>query len=186
MIQFFLGSFLVGLLLLVASMLWGVERAPKEPVSHGSGQGQTIRARLTVPNLGAFAALFGATGYLLQRHAGMEAVGTLLVAALLGVLGVVGASLLIARWAVPGVAAEVVDERYLLQGHPARITRVLTAEDGGSLAYEISYEDGGRWHTASARSLDDSQLPEGSEVVIERVEDGWAWVEPWAVVEKRL
>ena len=186
MIQFFLGSFLIGLLLLVAWMLWGVERAPKEPVTHTAGQGQTIRARLTIPNLGAFAALFGATGYLLQRHAGMEALGTLLVAALLGVLGVVGASLIIARWAVPGVAAEVVDERYLLQGLPARITRVLTAEDGGSLAYEISYEDGGRRHTASARSLDDAPLPEGAEVVIERVEDGWAWVEPWAVVEKRL
>lgn len=186
MIQFFLGSFLVGLLLLVASMLWGVERAPKEPVARTPGQGQTIRARLTVPNLGAFAALFGATGYLLQRHAGMEAVGTLVVAALLGALGVVGASLVIARWAVPGVAAEVVDERYLLQGHPARITSVLSAGDGGSLAYEISYEDGGRRHTARARSLDDVPLPEGAEVVIERVEDGWAWVEPWAVVEKRL
>lgn len=186
MIQFFLGSFLVGLLLLVASMLWGVERAPKGPVSHASGQGQAIRARLTIPNLGAFAALFGATGYLLHRHAGMEAVGTLLLAALLGVLGVVAASLVIARWAVPGVAAEVVDERYLLQGHPARITRVLAADDGGSLAYEISYENGGRWHTARARSLDDAPLPEGAEVVIERVEDGWAWFEPWAVVEKRL
>src|SRR5688500_2060316 len=136
MIQFFLGSFLVGLLLLVASMLWGVERAPKEPVSHASGQGQTIRARLTIPNLGAFAALFGATGYLLQRHAGMEAVGTLLVAALLGVLGVVGASLLIARWAVPGVAAEVVAARYLLQGRPARITRVVPAEHGRPLSSE--------------------------------------------------
>jgi hypothetical protein len=185
MIQFFLGSFLLGLLLLVASMLWGVERAPKEASSSGA-DGPPVRARLTVPNLGAFAALFGATGYLLQRHAGMEPLGTLAVAALLGVLGVVGASLLIARWAVPGVAAEVVDERYLLQGHPARITRVLQGEDGGSLAYEISYEDGGRRHTASARSLDDALLPEGADVVIERVEGGYAWVEPWAVVEKRL
>lgn len=186
MIQFFLGSFLVGLLLLVGSMLWGVERSPKEPASVAAGQGQAIRARLTVPNLGAFGALFGASGYLLQRYGGMEAAGTLAIAALLGVLGVVGASLLIARWAVPGVAAEVVDERYLLQGHPARITRVVSDGHGGSLAYEISYEEGGRRYTASARSLDDAPLSEGAEVVIERMEDGHAWVEPWAMVEKRL
>jgi hypothetical protein len=182
--QLFLVSFLVGLLLMVGAMLWGVERTPKEAGSHPAGT-PAIRARLTVPNLGAFLTLFGVTGYPLYRYAGLNVVPTLLLAAILGVAGVVGASLIIARWAVPGVAAEVVDERYLLQGQPARVTRV--ARDASGLpAYEITYEDAGHERVTRARSLDGSALADGSDVVIERIEEGYAYVEAWSIVEKRL
>lgn len=186
MTQAFLVCFLVGLLLMVGSMLWGVERKAKGSASTVSAGKPPIRARLTVPNLGAFLTLFGATGYPLFRYSGLGIVSTLVLAAILGVAGVAGASLLIARWAVPGVAAEVVDERYILQGQPARITRVVREGDGASLAYEIAYEAEGHHRSARARSLDGTSLVDGSDVVIERIEDGYAYIEAWSVVEKRL
>jgi hypothetical protein len=37
-----------------------------------------------------------------------------------------------------------------------------------------------------ARALDDVAVVEGTEVVIERIEDGIAYVEPWLQVEQRL
>ena len=98
----------------------------------------------------------------------------------------VGAVLLVARWALPAVAAEVVDERYVLQGHPARVTRIVADGAGAPSAYEISYEEGGATHVLRARSLEGTVLAPGSEVVIERVEDGAAYVEAWSVVERRL
>ena len=186
MTQLFLACFGVGLLLMVGSMLWGVERRTKDPLSATRDGRQPVRARLTVPNIGAFLTLFGVAGYPLSRYAGLGAVSTLVVAAMLGIAGVVGASLLIARWAVPGVAAEVVDERYILQGQPARVTRVLRESGGEPLAYEIAYEDDGRMKSTRARSLDGAALADGSEVVIERIEDGYAYVEAWTAVEKRL
>jgi hypothetical protein len=186
MTQLFLICFIVGLLLMVGSMLWGVERKSKVSTPVTTGGPQSVRARLTVPNLGAFLTLFGVAGYPLFRYTRLGVVPTLALAALVGIAAIIAASLLIARWAVPGVAAEVVDERYLLQGQPARITRVVQAGDGAAAAYEITYEDEGRERSTRARSLDGTPLVDGSDVVIERVEDGYAYVEAWSVVEKRL
>ena len=178
----FLGLFLAGLVLGVGAMLFGVarERAP----SHDGAP--TIGARLTVPNIAAFAAASGALGYLLHRYSTLGNAAVFVLAAAAGVLGVIGASLLVARWALPAVAGEVVDERYVLQGHPAQVTRVLAGATGAPAAYEISYEEGGVTHLLRAHSLDDIGLTPGSEVVIERIEDGTAWVESWSVVERRL
>ncbi len=180
----FLGLFVTGLILGVGAMLFGVER---QRVPAGGGVGApTIGARLTVPNVAAFAAAFGATGYLLHRYSTLGSAMAFAVAAAAGTLGVIGASLLVARWALPGVAAEVVDERYLLQGHPAHVTRVLDEPGGASTAYEISYQDGGSTRLLRARSLEGTALLPGADVVIERVENGDAWVEAWSVVERRL
>ena len=180
----FLGLFVAGLILGVGAMLFGVERQRVAP--DGGAGAPTIGARLTVPNVAAFAAASGATGYLLHRYSTLGGATVLLVAAAAGTMGVIGASLLVARWALPGVAAEVVDERYLLQGHPARVTRVLDQQAGASTAYEISYQDGGSTRLLRARSLEGTALLPGSDVVIERVENGDAWVEAWSVVERRL
>jgi hypothetical protein len=180
----FLGLFLAGLVLGVGAMLFGVER--KRAPANGESGAPTIGARLTVPNVAAFAAASGAAGYLLDRYSTLGNVGVFLIAAAAGALGVVGASLLVARWALPAVAGEVVDERYVLQGHPAQVTRIIAGEAGAPTAYEISYEDGGDTHVLRAYSLEGAALTPGSEVVIERVEDGSAWVESWSVVERRL
>ena len=182
----FLGTFLAGLVLGVGAMLFGVERKAKAPPRAPGAEPPTVGARLTVPNVAAFATLFGAVGYLLHRYTTLGAVAILVIAGVLGVAGVVGAILLVARWALPGVVAEVVDERYLLQGTPARVTRVIGGNGGAPSAYEISYDEGGRTHVLPARSLDGAALASDAEVVIERVEDGYAYVEAWSVVERRL
>jgi hypothetical protein len=177
----FLGLFLAGLVLAVGAMLFGVER--KRQSATGA---PTIGARLTVPNIAAFATVSGAVGYLLHRYSALGTVAVLVIAAIAGALAVVGAVLLVARWALPAVAAEVVDERYVLQGHPARVTRIVADAAGAPSAYEISYEEGGATHLLRAHSLEGTVLAPGSEVVIERVEDGAAYVEAWSVVERRL
>ena len=182
----FLGFFLAGLVLGVGAMLFGVERKGKTAPRHPGAEPPTIGARLTVPNVAAFATVFGAVGYLLHRYTILSLVAIVAVAAVLGVAGVVGAVLLVARWALPGVVAEVVDERYLLQGTPAKVTRVVGPGAGAPSAYEISYELEGRTHVLPARSLDDAPLAQGADVVIERVEEGYAYVEAWSVVERRL
>lgn len=177
----FLGLFLAGLVLAVGAMLFGVER--KRSSATGA---PTIGARLTVPNVAAFATVAGAVGYLLHRYSSLGTPAVLVIAGIAGGLAVVGAVLLVARWALPAVAAEVVDERYLLQGHPARVTRIVGGAAGAPSAYEISYEEGGATHVLRAHSLEGTVLTPGSEVVIERVEDGAAYVEAWSVVERRL
>lgn len=182
----FLAFFLAGLLLAVGAMLFGVERRAKAAPPHPGAEPPTVGARLTIPNVAAFATLFGAIGYLLHRYTTLGTGATLVIAAVIGVGGVVGAVLLVARWALPGVVSEVVDERYLLQGTPARVTRVIGSGIGAPSAYEISYDEKGRTHVLPARSLDGASLSEGSDVVIERVEEGYAYVEAWSVVERRL
>ena len=183
-IHIFLALFLAGLVLGVGAMLFGVER--RRTVSSDAPGAPTIGARLTVPNVAAFAAASGAVGYLLDRYTTLDTLWVFVIAVAAGGLAIAGASLLVARWALPAVAAEVVDERYILQGHPARVTRVVTDATGAPSAYEIAYEEGGATHVVRAHSLEGTELTPGSEVVIERVENGAAYVEAWAVVERRL
>ncbi len=184
MTYLFLALFLAGLVLGVGAMLFGVER--KRSPAVGVAGASTVGARLTIPNVAAFCAAAGAAGYLVHRYSVLGPVAVSLIAAGAGALGVIGASLLVARWALPGVVAEVTDERYLLQGHPARVTRLISDATGGSAVYEISYEDGGRTNVTRAFSLEGTPLEVESDVVIERIEDGAAYVEAWSVVEKRL
>jgi len=188
----FLGAFLFGLLLAVFAMLHGVERRPRSALSGAAaaapsgtpaveGNAAVPAARLNLPLLAGFATVFGATGYLLTRYSTLSSLPRVGLAALVGALGALAAVALVAKWAVPGAAQDVEDPRYLLQGHLARVTFPI-GEEGGEIVYEV---DGIR-HVARAASLDGGPVPADSEVVIERIEDGVAYVERWAVVEERL
>jgi hypothetical protein len=168
----FVGSFLAGALLGVYGMLYGVTRPA------GTG----LRARLSVPSIGGFAAAFGATGYLLTRYSGLGVPARLVIAAAAGVAGALGAVALVTKWAIPSAAKDVEDERYALQGHLARVTRAVSANSPGTIVYE---EDGAT-HEARALALDGAPIAADTEVVIERIEDGVAYVEAWARVEERL
>ena len=170
-----LACFLVGLLLGVRAMIVGVERP--------SRTGATPRTALTAPALASAATAFGLGGYVLYRHMDADAVVAVAIAAVLAGLSALGTIALIAKWAVPSAAAEPPDERYLLQGTPAVVTRAVAADLDGEVAYVAA--DGAQY-ASLARSFDGSALDVGEEVVIDRVEDGVAYVESWAVVEKRL
>ena len=63
----------------------------------------------------------------------------------------------------------------------ARVTQPITSSAG-----EIQFVADGVAHALHARTLDGTPVTSDTDVVIERIEDGTAWVEPWATVEKRI
>ena len=179
----FLAAFLVGLVLGVHVMMHGVERVhsalPVRPSADGRYPASAAR-----PVLAGFLTVFGFLGYLAHRgRDGLWPAG--LAAAFVG--GVVGAwigNLVVRRWAIPAAIADQPDERFVLMGHFARVTAPIG--DAAGTAGTISYEVDGVTHTAGARALDGSAIAPGTDVVIERIEDGVAWVEPWSQVEQRI
>ncbi|HZS57960.1 MAG TPA: hypothetical protein VFA43_01730 [Gemmatimonadaceae bacterium] len=170
----FVAAFLVGLILAVFAMLNGVERPD-------AGAGRR-RFALNVPTVAAFAAVFGAVGYPLAVYSSLGWIPILAIAVACGVAGMVVSLFLLAGWAIPAAKAEVVDERYLLQGCIAKVTEV--APDGTTGM--IAFEDAGVRQVSRAAGLDGARLELGTEVAIERVEGGVAYVEPWSQVEARL
>jgi hypothetical protein len=184
----FVVCFVAGLVLGVYVMLHGVERrgAPSALPPHeargGHDPSTEPSATFNAQNAAAFLVAFGACGYLLARFATLGVAALVAIAVAAGVLVAIGSASLLAAWVLPGARSEVVDERYLLQGHPARVTRVI---DGGADG-EIVYEVDGRRFTVRARSWDGAAIEPGTDVAIERVEAGVAYVERWAQVEARL
>jgi hypothetical protein len=169
----FIGAFIVGLLLAVFAMLHGVERTPRS-----TGR----RFSLNLPAIAGFATVFGLAGFCLVRFSRLSPAVDLLLAAVIGGVSAVLALVLVAGWAIPGAKAEVVDERYELQGCIAHVIQVHA--DG--VTGVITYDNAGVHHTATAHGLDGALLTAGIDVAIERVEDGIAYVEPWTQVEARL
>ena len=190
----FIGSFTAGLILGVFQMLFGVERRSRrrkgvqEPPQPGSipyslaHAHREISARISLPSLGAFLTFFGLVGYLLFRFTVLGPVAQIVLASIGGALGITAVLALIRAWAVPSARREIVDERFVLMGHLATVTVPISEDSPGEIAYEV---DGVRY-SARARTVNGETVPEGSEVVIERLENGYAYVEAWAHVEKRL
>ena len=170
----YLGAFILGLLIGVAIMLFGIERPSKSAAVASS----TIRPSL--PLVAAFAVGFGVAGYSLSRV--MSAGGTLLVALLVGVVIALITRWLVAKSASMTVEHDVDDERYVLQGHVARVVSSINAGSEGRVTFDVGTER----RALRARSLDDTFVDEGTEVIIERIEGDLAYVEPWNQVEQRL
>lgn len=177
MIALFLGCFLAGLVLAVISMLTGVE--PKGVPLTVAPTTAKPRVRLTRPIVAGFGMLFGVFGYLLTKYTTLGPAARLILAAVAGGLGVVGSILLITKWAVRG--GTPVDHE-LLQGHVATVTRA----SAGTTPAQITYVLDGVQTTVNATSIDNTALTLGMEVVIERIDDGVAYVEAWSRVEERL
>lgn len=171
----YLAAFILGLLIAVAIMLFGIERRPASALPSS----QSV-ARTSLPLVSAFAVGFGVGGYSLSRV--LSAGGAFLAAVAIGL--VVG---LLTRWLVGKSASmpvehDIDDERYVLQGHVAKVVSSITAGSEGRIAFEVGTEQ----RTLRARSLDDAFVNEGTEVIIERIEGDLAYVEPWLQVEQRL
>jgi membrane protein implicated in regulation of membrane protease activity len=172
----YLASFIGGLLLAVRVMIYGVERPQEEnPAGERS-------FRLSPATAAAWMVVFGATGYLLTRWSTVGAAGSFVVAGVVGTVAALATAYLVKQWWTTAPASDVDDERYVLQGHIARVTKAIQADVEGEVAYEI----GNRRHVLRARSFDASALPAGTDVVIERIEGDVAYVEAWMEVEKRL
>ena len=169
----YFGTLLLGLVLGVVAMIRGIDRHLAR------------RGRLSVFNMPTIAALltaFGAIGSPLARYTTLSSTAVLSIAAAGGLAGGVGMFALIAGWAVPAAAQDVEDPRFTLQGHLAHVTESIGRDTPGQIAYE---HEGAR-HVTSARGLDGTPIDRGAEVVIERIEDGVAYVELWSKIEREL
>jgi membrane protein implicated in regulation of membrane protease activity len=182
----YLFAFLLGLVLGVYAMIRGVERIGTRGRSPElDAMGRPIgkpRLAFTAPTTGAFATVFGVTGYLLSRYTTLSVGTQLVVGAVAALLAALLATAAVARWATQAAEHDVVDERYLLQGHPAQVVAAIASTRTGEIVYHV----GGRRYEVTAQSVDGTPVDVGTEVVIDRVEDGVAYVEPWAQVEQRL
>jgi hypothetical protein len=172
----FLAAFIAGLLLGVRIMFFGAERRRAQAVD-------AMPLRRSEPAAAAFLVMFGVAGYLLTRHGTLSAGAGTGVAVLLAVVW----AAIVTRIAIATARVQPEhdpdDPRYVLQGHVGVVTVAIASGGEGEITY-----DGGRGvlETTRARAIDESAIGEGEEVCIERIDDGVAFVELWALVEQRL
>jgi len=112
----------------------------------------------------------------------MSVGGALVSALLIGIAVGLVTHWLVAKSASMTVEHDIDDERYVLQGHVARVVSSINAGSEGRISFDVGSEQ----RTLRARSLDDTFVDEGTEVIIERIEGDLAYVEPWLQVEQRL
>ncbi len=168
----FLLVFGAGLGAAVYTMLQGVTAAPAARITTRLGM-------LTAPSVSAFAVVFGAVGYLCVTRSTLSPTVILLVALASGAATIPLSAPLLARLA-RGRAQAVEDLD--IEGQLATVVEPLTDVSAGN----ISYLRDGHEFTQRALNLVSGALAAGRDVVIDRIEDGIAYVEDWESVEKRL
>lgn len=172
----YLAVFIGALLLAVRIMIVGVER-PREASPFGERS-----FRLSPPVLVAFGIVFGAAGYLMTQRQIATTAARATVAVVLGAGAAILAARLVRRWWAVVPEHDVDDERYVLQGQLARVTKPIRADVEG----EVTFRFGNAERRVRARDLDGGSITADTEVVIERIENEVAYVEAWQEVEKRL
>lgn len=175
MIYVFVGLAFVGVILAVRVMLWGVER--QRPAGD-----DTPRSFSPAPALvSTFCLVAGIVGYASLRF-GLRPAATWLAALGAATIATFATARIISAWWTVVPEHDVDDERYVLQGSLGRVVAAISAQMPG----KISLESSGHKEILPAKAIDDQMMTVGTEVVIERIEDGVAYVEDWAAVEKRL
>jgi H+/Cl- antiporter ClcA len=170
----FLASLIGGLLLAVFAMLHGVEHARRN-------RSKAPSPFFNLPAIAAFGVGFGATGYPLVSRARLPSWAILLIAIGGGILAISGMITLLARWALRG-AGPLSAQNDEIQGQLAVVSQEIASGGTGEIAYEYM----GRPFRIPARALGERVLSVSAEVVIDRIENGIAFVEEWSVVEQRL
>lgn len=169
----FLATFVAGLGLAVYSMLHGVERS-KAPAR------QRPSAVFNAPTGSAFGVVLGAMGYLLVTRTSLGLVTILIIGLVVASAATTGVIALMSLWALPYSGTNTGGDT--IQGQLALVTSPISASSRGEIAFDT---DGVR-HTLAAQSIQGSEIPRDTEVVIDTVEDGVAKVELWSTVERRL
>ncbi len=171
----FLTAFIGGLLLAVFAMLHGMEHTRRN-------RSKAPSPFFNLPAIAAFAVGFGAVGYPLESRTRLPLWAIILISIASGAVAISGMITLLARWALRDVARTSSADGDEIQGQLAIVTQAIALAGIG----EISYEHLGRQLRITARALSEKPLSVGAEVVIDRIENGIAFVEEWAVVEQRL
>lgn len=192
--DFYLICFLVGFSLSVLSFLAGAihihlpfrMHMPFHGAHHGAGghahahgpqdssHGGVHMSWFNASTAMAFLAWFGGVGYILSARSHLASV----VALGFAVLGGLGASWMVFRFMVRLMDAEsshLKDEDYRHEGLVGTVTSPIREHGTG----EIIYLQNGVRRSAGARSHDGHPLEKGAEVVIERYENGIAYVHRW-------
>lgn len=162
-----------GIALGVIVTFFGVERR----------RGVEIRRPHPAINLPAVATAmtaWGAVAYLLVR-AGAGMLWTIVAGSVAAAVAWVGMGALLAMWALRAPLEDPHEIAEEIQGHVAVVTSGIGKEPG-----TITYHLHGKTRVVPALSLDGQPVPEGTDVVIERLDGNLAYVEPWSLVEKRL
>lgn len=176
-------AFLLGLLLGTRVMFFGVQRR----------EGFEVLYHRKWP--AALAAFLIAAGVALYFQAGNLTTAAIAIALIAGAVAGAGAWVLVVKSASLGASDPEDDPRYRFQGHVARVvTPIVGASGTGAPLGEITFEFDGRRYGFAARWAPEADLgggtlataPVDTEVVIEYVDGDVAFVEPWAVVEKRI
>lgn len=173
MTLFFALFLLAGLVVGVIAMIGGIDRKQR----HGAWV-----KYLNLPTAGAAAALFGIVGYPLAKYSSLSTLAMVAIAGAAALAAAGGMVAVIAGWAVPSAALHAEDPRFALQGHPARVSQSMTAGRAG----EIVFEHDGERRLVPALGLEGAAIDAGTEVVIERIENGVAHVELWSNIEREL
>ena len=176
-----LSGFGLGLRLMLGGVL--KEATPEVHESASVAATRRARARLLTPMAAAVLASFGLTGAALARGTPLGT-AAVLVTSLLAAGASVGLAGWVRSWALDPHAPVDPEEdpRYVVQGLPALVTGAIAAAHAG----EITWRMNGRTEVTPARTLDGTEMTEGTEVVIDHLVDGVAWVESWRQVEARL
>ena len=179
----FLAFFIGGLLLTVLFMLFGVERGSASVSVEYPDPSRRPEIRTLASTFAGFAALYGKVGYLLDTRTTLGMGAVIGIAVLAGIFG---------GWVVRSTVGKALafvpehdpdDPRYVIQGHVAEVTRAIDGDVEGEIVFSIGK---GEVRRVPARGIEGSRAEVGSEVVIEKIEDGVAYVEPWAIVQERL
>lgn len=172
----FLATFIGGLVLTVFAMLHGLEHTRRN-------RSRAPSPFFNLPAIAAFAVGFGAVGYPLAVRTRLPSWAILLIAVGGGALAISGMISLLAFWALRGIrTATAHADAEELQGLFALVTIDIDPAGAG----QISYEYRGQQTIVAARSVDGARVPSGTDVVIDRIENGVAFVEEWSAVEQRL
>jgi hypothetical protein len=171
----FLIAFTGGLVLAVFAMLHGVEYLRRN-------RSRAPSPFFNFPAVAAFAVGLGAVGYVVSSRTSLRPWGVIILALGAGGLAASGMIALLARWALREGALKPHDESETIQGQLAIVTEEISAGGTGTIAYEYL----GARVQSPARAISNQLLGSGADVVIDRIEDGVAFVEEWAVVEQRL
>ena len=170
----YLAVFLGGLALAVHVMLNGAARWKRRRSAKPS-------AALNPPTVAALGVGFGASGYLFSSKSTLSPWEVLIISAIIGGAALAGMIVLMAKWALRSPAPSHEDEDDI-NGQIATVTRAITAQEPG----EITWYAWDKMHMLPARGSDETEIPVGTEVCIDIVENGVARVELWSVVEQRL
>jgi membrane protein implicated in regulation of membrane protease activity len=171
----FVALFFVGLIAAVRVMLYGVER------QRNPGDDSPRSFSVSPAAVASFSVVTGMVGYLLARS-GMSLLVSWSISVACGLFATFVTVRGVARWWTVVPEHDVDDERYVLQGSLAEVVADITENGVGQVTLQADLMH----RRIPARAIDDQPVLAGTEVVIERIEDGVAFVEEWAQVEKRL